>query len=224
MKRFIVMLTFMLLVAWATNAMAADLPLPKFSDSTKYTLANAANNILKNIGGSGGPFDKLFTVFVYLSGLCLIITGAVGLTRRDTPVGGAIAALFFGVMLIGMPHLLQMFNGSIFDQAGNTSIVSAAQNSEDKISFTAKAFIRFSIFIVQVVGFIAVYRGIKTLADVSLTTQRQPQQTRAAWIFIFAGALCINIVGTIKMIATTAAGANAPEILDWYNKIFDGLS
>lgn len=219
MKRFLFVLALMLIVGWCGDAFAGPFGI-NLSDEAKYTLANAANNILKDIGGNGGPFDKVFRIFVYLAGICMIITGASGLSRRDTPVGGAIAAMAVGVMLIGFPNLLQLFNGSIFDQEGNASIVSAVDSSSDKIAFTTRAFVHFSVFMVQVVGFVAVYRGLKTLADVSLTTQRQPQAARAAWIFIIAGVLCINIVGTIKLLATTAAGANSPEIMNWYNRIF----
>lgn len=221
MKRSLfILLALVLFSCWCSDAMAFNF---KMSDETKYTLANAANNILKDIGGNGGPFDKLFRIFVYFVGICMIVTGANGLTRKDTPVGGAIAAMTVGVVLIGFPSLLELFNGSIFDQEGNASIVSEVKSESDKIAFTTRAFVHFAVFMVQVVGFVAVYRGLKTLADISLTTQRQPHAARAAWIFIVAGVLCINIVGTIKLLATTAAGTSAPEILNWYNRLFNDL-
>ena len=219
----ILLLILIALVAFCGDSLAFDIKMPQISDEAKYTLANAANNIVKDLGGASGPFYILFVTFTYLAGLAMTFTGIKGLTRQDTPKGGAIAAIMIGVMLLSLPTLLNMFSQSIFD-ADAQSIISDVPTGTNKVSFTTKAFIHFAIFMVQVVGFVAVYRGLKTLADVSLTHQRQPEQVRAAWIYLFAGVLCINILGTIKLVAATAAGDSATEIMQWYNEVFGSIN
>lgn len=192
----------------------------EISSGAKQTLAEAVNNIVLDLGGSSGPFITLFRGFCFLSGIALVLTGIVGLSKRDTPPMGAIVAIGIGVLVLGVIPMLEMFMGTIFEE-GVPAVISGADESKKKdITFATESFIRFSIFMVQIVGFCAVYRGLKTLADISLTHQRQPQQARAAWIYLFAGVMCVNIVGTIKMIALTAAGAGTNEVLDLYNQLF----
>lgn len=220
-KKEIFILTIAIIVLLFPGVSFAD-SLSDFVNNNKYALAHAANNIVQDLGGDGGAFDMLYVWFVYLVGLVIIFTGIKGLTRQDTPKGGAIAAIMIGTCIMGIPQFLRLLMGSVFNETANVSIMSAIPPIGDQVTFTTVAFVNFAFFIIQVVGFVAVYRGLKTLADVSLTHQRQPQQIRAAWIYIFAGVLCINIIGTIKMIAWTLIGTGVSQvmvILDWLKKL-----
>lgn len=184
--------------------------------------AMMAKNLLDDLGGSNGPFITLFTAFVTLMGVILMGVGIYGLARtKDTPVGGAITVIVIGIILLSFDEFISMINMTVFDESAAYSILgSNISGGSDKVSATAKTFINLAVWIIQVVGFIAVYRGLKIFADTSLTRQRQPEQTRTAIIFVFTGVLCINILSTLKMVALTLGN----DAKTYYDMLFGHIT
>lgn len=192
---------FALFLLWAleTESFGASI-----SPGLKQDLAQMVTNLMKELGGQNGPFFTFFLALMIIIGLILVGVGIVGLTRQDTPKGGAIATIIVGTALIGFEKTLDVLTMSVFEEQSHAAIVSEATGEgSSKLTETAKMFISFAVFMVQVVGCCALYRGLKTIADVSLTRQRQPEMMRAAWIFIVMGVICINIVWTLQLLANT---------------------
>ena len=175
-----------------------------------------AQNVLNDLGGADGPFIKLFWAFCVLSGLLLVMRGIYNLVQREGITGGIIT-IMIGALIIAIPQTIGMFNQTIFNDVGATSILSDKVNS-GAISAEAKVFMNLAVFGVQVVGFISLYRGLRSFSDVALSTNKHmPAEIRQGWIFTIAGILCINIVWTLKLCAGTLGG----EVLNMYNKIFN---
>lgn len=182
--------------------------------ASEASLAIMAENVLKDLGGADGPFMKFFWAFTILAGGILVIKGLLSLKEREG-VSGAITAIIIGSLIISFPLTLATFNHTIFQNQATTSILSDVPTS-GSISATARSFIKFAVFAIQVVGFISLYKGLRTFADQALTRGRDPDRVRFAWMFIFAGILCINILWTLRITANTLGG----EALKMYQLVF----
>lgn len=193
---------------------------PAWALPSKDSLVSMATSLLADLGGTDGPFLSFFLLFCQLIGIVLIATGIVGLTRKDTPKSGCITTIVIGSLLSGLPQMISVLNMTLFDDAAKVSILSSDTGQASAgLSAATKTFINLSIFIIQVVGFLAVYRGLKTIADASLNFQRQPEQTRAALIFVVAGVCCINILKALRIVC----GTLGPEAIEYYEHVFSHL-
>lgn len=183
-------------------------------------VAEMLQNIIKDLGGTTGPFITLFLAVCVVTGIIIILKTAQYLTERDAKKGNAIASFFIGVFFVSIPQLLSVINTTMFDDSTSYNIISSFPVSDTEISGVAKIAVSFSVFAIQIVGFLAFYRGLKTYYDLALSSQRQPESSRAAFIFIVFGVLCINILWTIRILSNTLGG----DAIYYYDIVFGHIA
>lgn len=185
-------------------------------------VVDMARNLLNDLGGNQGAFIVLFVWLCKGAAIVLAIIGIVGLTRREQEQRstGSIVMIVIAAVLMSLPTFLDIITTSIFDEEAKSSIMTAASAGSDKLSTTAKMLINFAVFMIQVVGCFAVYRGLKTIADVAGVNQRNPEATRAAWLFIVSGVICINIVYVLALVARSMGDSG----IKYYNLMFEHIN
>jgi hypothetical protein len=195
------------LAAW-TLACAAP-ALAQTAGAASSSMAQSINNIIADLMTSGAALSLIYAIAT-LCGLLLIVIGIFNITEvrlGHKPASTAIAPILAGVALAGFQNTMGILNSSAFQSGAATSIMSSSvPTGADNLSATTTAFINLSIGIVQIVGLLAVFRGVQGLADVGMSGQHQPDQSRSAWVFIIAGVFCWNIVAMLKVIANTVGG------------------
>lgn len=184
-------------------------------------LATMAQNLLTDLGHENGPVVTLFLACCVLMGTFLGIRGIIGLTKRDVPPGGCVVQIMVGACFVSFPRFMSILSATFFNMESNASILSeTAGGYMSPLSFPAQMFVNFSIFIIQIVGLFAVFRGLKVIADISMSHQRQPQAMHTAVIFIIAGIVCVNILFALELVANTLG----TEGISYYNKLFGHIN
>jgi len=175
------------------------------------TLDTMAVNFIADISG---PISTLLSVFVYLSGLIIIMIAISRLARSHQegwrgPAGlGTIVTLLAGGALLASADMMHAFSTSIFGDAtsfGNpifSGAIAASMTAPElaRLSSVIRALLNF----VVIVGWIAFIRGwfvLKAVAD-----GNSQVSIAQALTFLFGGALAVNIGEVVNMIQSSVGG------------------
>jgi hypothetical protein len=112
------------------------------------------------------------------------------------------AALVIGVLFLNTPSLLDALSRTVLGQSSVQTL------SYRPPAQPADVYIRFSVFLVAVVGLIGLGRGLWLLKD----SAGDRGALSRGLIHIAGGILCINLVATIRLMAQ-ALGGGLPDVV-----------
>ena len=164
--------------------------------------------VIKFISDISSPATYMLTGFAYLSGMVLLITAIIRLTKtaQEGPRGpggfGTIMTFIAAGSLFSLAQMIGIFSGSLF----GTNVVNTYVNISTDVLPASDAeivapVIESLMIFIMIVGFIAFIRGwfvLKAFADGS------QQATLAQGLtFLVGGALAINLGDLVNALQTT---------------------
>ena len=169
------------------------------------TIPNIAD-MLANIDSQLPALWEFITALAYVSGFFMMFKGVYHLKQYGDPhsqmSGGkdlrpAIVTFIIGAILIYFPSMLQVGVTTLFGQNGMMAYPTSSPIDQ---SFSELG--QTIVYIVQFVGAVAFLRGIMYMHKIG-SGQAQQGTFGKSVTHLVGGTLCLNVVGTANVIAST---------------------
>lgn len=161
------------------------------------------NNVITNISGIFNG-SGLYAGICFVGGVAIFASGIVAWTRQqaDGRNSRALLRMAGGVFLVSVGYVIDTTTQSFF--AGESaSIISQGTGGGTSLQAVAGATFRFCLFLVQVVGFLAVARAMFMFPFLADGGQGR---TGEFFTYLVAGIICVNIVVFLQALANTLGG------------------
>lgn len=145
----------------------------------------------------------LFGIMIFLSGLLKLkkYGQMTVFMMSHAELIGPLSRILIGTLLIYTRYGVEAVLGTLWLEGGKGMELSDIQSYEPGMSGTDA--LLFPVFlIIQIIGFIAFIRGMFKLTKAG-EQGAQPGTIPMAFMLVFGGVMCINIVGTINMVRAT---------------------
>jgi intracellular multiplication protein IcmC len=162
------------------------------------------DNIVKGLAGS----EEFFVYLYYVVGVGFVFSGINRLKKLghrtafmnvDAGVTGPMMLVIIGACLTALPTFLTSINKTIYNEG---SIAAAADLAYAKSNTDFIQQIKPVIFIIQLIGMIALLRGFLILSKAT-GQGAQPGTISKGFIHIIGGVLAVNIVATANVFTKT---------------------
>lgn len=164
--------------------------------------------ILQNLAGYVPTFLDLVGAIAFLCGCTLVVLAIYRMAQRSNSVSsqrtyaGALANLLAGCFLIALPSTIGMLNTSLWgtpETASADSIFAYAPTLFEDHDSAARLLIVAMVRIIQLLGVIAIFRGILLLND-HVQGQMGQSKLGAGLTFIISGGLAVNFSKFVGLI------------------------
>jgi len=163
--------------------------------------ADSIGDMLVTFSSNFPQLKKLIFAFSYLAGFWFIMSAVHKFKMLSNPssaaqtsAGGVIVQLLMGAMLLALPSFIQMVLYSLW---GTESIMKPSGFSNGMLSANVE---RAVVGLIQLLGYVAVVRGLMILARVGRMQQTGRDSFGKGMMHIIGGILSINIVKTIEVL------------------------
>lgn len=161
-------------------------------------------NVLSGLAGA----DEFFIYLYYVVGIGFVFAGINRLKKLghrtafmnvDSGITGPLMLVMIGAALTSLPSFFSLINQTLF---ANSAIENASELAYASSDPDFEAQVRPIIYIVQLVGMVAILRGFLILSKAT-GQGAQPGTISKGIIHIFGGILAVNIVTTVKVMTNT---------------------
>lgn len=177
-----------------------------FSLPGETDIVEMMNNVITDISGIFAS-RGLYVAVCFIAGVCIFAAGLVRWTKVSTggvTPGSAIMRMAGGVLLVSIGFVLNTTAQTFFADSGASIISQGASGGGMKGAVGAT--FRFCIFIVQIVGFLAVAKAMLIFPYLADGNNGGRGTASEFFVYLIAGIICVNILKFLLILATTLGG------------------